>query len=84
MSDSFVPSSSDPLLPSAFPGTHHVHGDADLHTGPVDGPDVLEEPDESELPFESRVLGRDLPIRKPTVGETLSIDDLTAELDDSE
>lgn len=84
MSEPFVPSTSDPLLPAAFPGTHRVEGDADLHTGPLEGPDVLETPDGSEPPFETHGLHRDLPIRKPSVGETLSLDDLKAELDDSE
>lgn len=75
-----VPSSSDPLLPRAFPAAKRVKGDADLHDGPLEGPDILEGTDDSEAPFESRTLNRNLPIRKPQIGEKLSIDELETEI----
>jgi hypothetical protein len=80
MPEPLVPSSSDPLLPQPFPAAKRVRRDADLHDGPLEGPDVLEGTDDSEAPFESHRLNRNLPIRKPQIGEALSINELEAEI----
>jgi hypothetical protein len=53
--------------------------DAELHIGPADGPDVFEEEGEPGPDLESIELKTDLPIRRPQIGESLTVEQLEAE-----
>ena len=73
-------SSSEPFFPSNFQPRHEPHDDRDLQIGPLDGPDSLQEEGEPEPDLSEVELKHDLPIRKPTVGEHLTVEQLTEEL----
>jgi hypothetical protein len=72
-------SPSDPLSPLPFHFPEDIDGDLGLHIGPADGPDVLEEGDESEPDLDSIELNRHIPLRRPDIGEHLTVEQLEAE-----
>ena len=87
-------SSVEPLIPHPDRDVEDVRDDRELHEGPVDGPDILGGPledrryegvealDGSSEPDEpAHDFSRELPIRKPAVGEQLTPEQLAAELD---
>ena len=71
---------SEPFMPPHFHDIEEAHDDRDLQIGPLDGPDTLEGPPEPDE--QAPDLSRELPIRKPTVGEQLTPEQLEAELDE--
>ena len=70
---------SDPLSPLPFHFPEDIDGDLGLRIGPADGPDVLEEGDETEPDLDSIELNRHISLRRPTVGERLTVEQLEAE-----
>lgn len=87
-------SSVEPLIPHPDRDVEDVRDDRELHIGPLDGPDILGGPSESRLEagiesvYETaddaepaHDFSRELPIRKPSVGEQLTPEQLAAELD---
>jgi hypothetical protein len=73
---------SEPFSPLPFRSPEDIHGDDELQIGPVDGPDVLEQPGEPEPELDSVELKHDIPIRVPVVGERLTAEQLEAEMSD--
>jgi hypothetical protein len=75
-------SSSEPFFRPPGPEHHpeDVRDDHDLGDDPEDQPDILNGEDESEPDLESVVHHRDLPLRRPDVGEKLTDQDLEDEL----
>ena len=76
-------SSSEPFFP--FNNRHRpvIKNDGDLQIGPVDGPDVLIEPPSGDPELAAARIHRDLPIRKPAVGEQLTEQQLAEELEEA-
>ena len=87
-------SSIEPLLPHPDRDVEDIRDDRELQEGPLDGPDILGGPNEDrrnegvESVYETAEpdepphdLSRELPIRKPAVGEQLTPEQLAAELD---
>ena len=74
-------SSSEPFFPLNNVSPPLPESDLDLHPGPVDGPDVIIEASDDGPEITDLVTSDDLPIRKPTVGEQLTVQQLTDELD---
>jgi hypothetical protein len=72
-------STLEPFVPRPYHFPEDIHNDAELHIGPVDGPDVLQEPGEPEPSLDSLELNHDIPLRRPTIGESLTVEELTAE-----
>ena len=71
-------SMAEPLIPKPFHGIEDIHGDLELQLQPGEGPDVLDGIPEPEQAAPH--LARDLPIRKPAIGEQLTPDQLAQEL----
>ena len=87
-------SSVEPLIPHPDRDVEDVRDDRELQVGPLDGPDILGGPSESRLEegvesvYETadddepaHDFSRELPIRKPSVGEQLTPEQLAKELD---
>lgn len=87
-------SSAEPLIPHPDRDVEDVRDDRELQLGPLDGPDILGGPAEERRyegvesvyeiaePDESaHDLSRELPIRKPAVGEQLTPEQLEHDLD---
>jgi hypothetical protein len=72
-------SPSDPLSPLPYHFPEDIDGDLGLQIGPADGPDVLEEADDTEPELDSVVLNQHIPLRRPTVGDRLTAEQLEAE-----
>ena len=72
-------SPSDPLSPTPYHFPEDIDGDLGLQIGPADGPDVLEEADDTEPALDSVVLNQHIPLRRPTVGDRLTAEQLEAE-----
>jgi hypothetical protein len=70
----YIPS---PAEDGRFP--EDIHRDAELQIGKVDGPDVLEEPDETEP--ESAEFHANTRFRTPVAGERISSGELQTDLD---
>jgi hypothetical protein len=74
-------SSSEPFfkaVPTPFP--EDIKNEEGLHGGPADQPDFLPDDGEPEADLESALPHRDLPLRKPDIGEKLTAEQLAAEL----
>ena len=72
-------SPSDPLSPTPYHFPEDIDGDLGLRIGPADGPDVLEESDDAEPELDSIKLNQHIPLRRPDVGEHLTVEQLKAE-----
>ncbi|HEU0205633.1 MAG TPA: hypothetical protein VFQ74_02940 [Pseudolysinimonas sp.] len=71
-------SMAEPFNPKPFRGIEDIHDDQELRLQPGEGPDIL--PDIPEPEQAAPHLARELPIRKPAIGEQLTEQQLAEEL----
>jgi hypothetical protein len=71
-------SMAEPFISKPFHGIEDIHDDQQLQLQPGEGPDVL--PDIPEPEQAAPDLARELPIRKPAIGEQLTEQQLAEEL----
>ena len=71
-------SMAEPPIPKPFHGIEDIHDDRELQLQPGEGPDVLDDIPEPEQAAPH--LSRELPIRKPAIGEQLTEEQLAREL----